>query len=381
MTLTFVTNFVHHHQLPLADEFFRILGNDYRYVATKALPDWLIKGGYDPTLDRSYIIRPYRSDEEMFKARQLIDSSDIVIQGASPLEWTIQRKKNEKVTFHFTERIYKKGVPWIKLPWHAYLNYRNFGQYKNTYLLCASAFTANDFALTRCFVGKSFKWGYFTKVDESYDVEVPNQGDSNSEITQIMWCARFIKLKHPELPVLLASRLKGRGYKFHLNMFGSGEEFEYIKALISSLSVEDCVTLRGNLPNEEILKEMRRHSVFLFTSDQNEGWGAVLNECMANGCVPVASDVIGSVPYLIKDRVNGMVFHSGNLDSLFEKTILLLDNPTRIKLMSLKASSTMRDVWSPMSASKNFLELSQYVLEGKLSQYNKTEGPASWHRI
>ena len=68
MTLTFVTNLVHHHQLPVADEFYKILGDDYHYIATEKLPDWLIKGGYDPTLDRPYIIRSYGSAESMSEA-------------------------------------------------------------------------------------------------------------------------------------------------------------------------------------------------------------------------------------------------------------------------------------------------------------------------
>ena len=151
MTLTFVTNLVHHHQLPVADEFYRLLGNNYRYIATQPLPDWLIKGGYDPTLDRPYIVRTYLSDEEMDRARKMIDESDVVIMGDAPSLWADKRNKEGKVTFYCTERIYKKGIPWLKLPWHIYVHYKKYGRYKNTYLLCASAYAASDFAKTFCF--------------------------------------------------------------------------------------------------------------------------------------------------------------------------------------------------------------------------------------
>lgn len=380
MTLTFVTNHVHHHQLPLADEFYRLLGNDYRYVATKPLPDWLIKGGYDPSLDRPYIIRSYISEGKMAEARKLIDESDVVIRGDAPMAWVVQRSKSDKVTFHFTERIYKEGVPWMKLPWHAYLNYKNFGQYKNNFLLCASAYTAYDFALTRCFIGKSFKWGYFTKVDDTFEVEAPNLGASTSEITPLMWCARFLRLKHPELPVQLAYRLKEKGYRFHIDMFGSGEELDNTKALIAKLCVGDYVTLKGNLPNDEILKEMRKHSIFLFTSDRNEGWGAVLNESMANGCAPVASNAIGSVPYLITDGKNGMIFKTCGLVSLVEKVSTLLEDNDYLLQLRREALRTMKDVWSPKVAAANFIELAQHALDGTLNQYHRQEGPASWNK-
>ena len=84
MKLTFVTNFIHHHQLPVADEFYKILREDYTYIACKPLPDWLISGGYDPSLDRPYIIRAYQGEKELEKARNLIDESDVVKEGNEP---------------------------------------------------------------------------------------------------------------------------------------------------------------------------------------------------------------------------------------------------------------------------------------------------------
>lgn len=378
MTLTFVTNFVHHHQLPLADEFYRIVGESYHYIATQQLPEWLIKGGYDPTLDRPYIIRTYLSESYMTRARQLIDQSDVVIMGDSPLDWAVKRNKEGKVTFYFTERIYKNHTPWLKLPRHAFLNYKKYGRYKNTYLLGASAFASRDFALTGCFIGRSFKWGYFTKVDSSIEIEAPALGALTSVITPLMWCARFLKWKHPELPVLMAERLKSKGYKFRLDMYGSGEEWDKTKKLIDNNKLNDCVKLCGNLPNEEILKEMRKHSVFLFTSDRFEGWGAVLNESMANGCVPVASDEIGSAPYLVKDRINGLLFKSRSLDSLENSVSFLLDNQEMIRSFSKEALYTMRNVWSPQNAAVRFVDLAQHILEGRLNMYRQEEGPASW---
>lgn len=381
MTLTFVTNLVHHHQLPVADEFYKLLGEKYRYIATQPLPDWLIKGGYDPTLDRPYIIRSYESHGNMLKARRLIDESDVVIHGAAPIEWSINRQQDNKVTFFYSER-------WLKT-----LNYRTFSPsrlrfiYKNyytfrknrSYMLCASAFTADDVRLFGCFPSKCFKWGYITKVDCEFEVEAPKQGASTSEITPLMWCARFLKLKHPELPVKLAVKLKEKGYKFVLDMYGSGEELESTKKLISELGVHDCVNLCGNHPNDEILQEMRKHKIFLFTSDRNEGWGAVLNESMANGCAPVASDAIGSVPYLIKDGHNGLIFQSCNVKSLEKSVRQLLDNPNMLYSMRKESVYTMQKIWSPKVASSNFVELAQYALENRLEEYKRMEGPASWH--
>lgn len=379
MTLTFVTNLVHHHQLPVADEFYRLLGENYRYIATKELPDWLIKGGYDSSIDRPYIIRAYESEDAMKLSRKLIDESDVIIHGAAPVEWSYKRLTENKVTFFYSERWLKKVDLRSFAPRRLLSIYRYYFRFRHrrSYMLCASAFTASDVHLFGCFPDRCFKWGYLTKVDNTFDIE---DSPMCSDNVPIMWCARFLKLKHPELPVQLASSLKEKGYKITLDMYGSGEELERIMRLIEKLEVSDCVNLCGNLPNEEILNVMRKHQIFLFTSDRNEGWGAVLNESMSNGCVPVVSNEIGSVPYLIKDGVNGVVFHSGSLKALEEAVIPLLDNSSKRYNMRKAALSTMQNVWSPRIAASNFLDLANHAINNKLNEYNRKEGPASWHK-
>lgn len=160
-----------------------------------------------------------------------------------------------------------------------------------------------------------------------------------------------------------------------LDMYGSGEELEKTKNLTKFLNVEDVVCFKGNMPNEDILKAMRGHEIFLFTSDKHEGWGAVTNESMSNGCAIVASDAIGSVPFLVEDGVNGCIFRSCDLDSLCEKVEWLLDNNEKRVEMASNAYRTMRDVWSPKNAAKNFMILAEDLLNGK--EPSIKEGPCS----
>lgn len=120
--------------------------------------------------------------------------------------------------------------------------------------------------------------------------------------------------------------------------------------------------------------------MFLFTSDRNEGWGAVLNEAMSNGCAVVASDKIGSVPFLVKDRVNGLVFKSEDLDSLTSHVRELLDAPTVCEDYARAAYRTMREEWSPRNAAERLIDLIGAIMAGRLSEYEKSDGPCSWAR-
>ena len=378
MKIAFITNLVNHHQIPLADELYRMLGDDYTYIACEPLPDWLIKGGYDPSLDRPYVIRAYKSEEEMSKACRLAYESDVVIIGSAPDSFIVNRLKDNKLTFRYTER-YFKNRPWYFPDPRVFINfYKNHFRYrnKNFYMLAASAYTANDVYHMHCYKDKVYKWGYFTRVD-NFALEASQKLDASSaeSAPHLMWCARFLRWKHPELPVLLAARLKSKGYKFALDMYGSGEELENTKRLAFNLDVGDVVSFYGNLPNDQILKKMRKSEIFLFTSDKGEGWGAVLNESMSNGCAVVASSMIGSAPFLINDGINGLLFKSENLDSLEEKVSYLLDHPKERIEMAKNAVMTMRNEWSPKIAAQRFIYLVEQLLHGSDSELK--EGPCS----
>lgn len=376
MTITFLTNFVNHHQIYVADELYKYYGDGYTYVVFKPLPDWLRKGGYQE-LDRPYVLKAYESSANKRRAEDLAYESDVVIIGSAPEHLVRKRLKEDRITFHYNERWFKHISYKLFSPrlWAHILSnhvkYRN----KRSYMLCASAFTARDVNMVFAYPHRCFKWGYFTKVD-SLDIESILAAKRGK--TRIMWCARFLKLKHPELVVKLAKKLKASGYKFEINMFGSGEESENIKSMAKAYDVTDVLSFKGNLPNDEILQQMRQHNIFIFTSDRHEGWGAVLNESMSNGCAVVASDKIGSVPYLLKNNVNGSIFKSGDIESLFSKVKSLLDNPNQAEIYAKEAYQTMQNEWSPQNAASSLITLIEHIQDGNLKEYKKLDGPCSW---
>ena len=149
-------------------------------------------------------------------------------------------------------------------------------------------------------------------------------------------------------------------------MYGSGVESVNTKHLINKMNVADCVNLCGNRPNEDIINIMRSHHIFLFTSDRNEGWGAVANEAMSNGCAVIASGAIGSVPFLINNGVNGLIFKDQDVNDLLNKTMLLINRPDLRADLVRKAYSTMHDVWSPRNAAKSFIKLAESALDNNI---------------
>lgn len=374
MYLTYYSNSLNHHQVSLASELSTLLGGDFRFVITKSMSTCDMKGGVDYR-SLPYCLEAEKSQCHEAESYRLARESEVCVFGANSQKYAVERARfGEKLlSFEMSERWLKKG--WINvfspncMKW--WLNYMRFYRKSNFYKLCMSAFAAADDERMGCYKGKHYKWGYFTAV-ESIAPRV--EFSANSPI-HMLWCGRFIDWKHPELAIHMAANLKKQGYDFVLNMIGDGKEKPFMEALSKRLGVEDVVRFLGPLPNHQVVEKMKESDVFLFTSDKNEGWGAVANEAMGQGCAVVASDAIGSVPYLIKDGVNGLRFKSGDIVSLTAKVQWLMEYREEMSMMRKEAYKTISEVWSPKTAAKNLLQLINDLKEG--NEPSIVEGPGS----
>ena len=367
MKVVFVSNFLNHHQLPICLEFVKKTNDNFCFIATKELSEERLKLGYvDINKQYPWIIRTYDSQEELDKAKRVILDADVVITGSAPEELIKPRLKAKKLTFRYSERVYKKKPKWYEMPARAVKYYFRHGRYKNLYMLCASAYTARDYAKTCTFINKCFKWGYFPEVKtyESIDNLI-----SHKEKNSIIWAARFIDWKHPELAVNLAKRLKDEDYSFSLKMIGCGELEEETKKSIEEKGLNDCVQMLGSMSPEQVREYMEKSEVHIFTSDRNEGWGAVLNEAMNSACACVSSDVIGAAPFLIKDGQNGLVYKDGDFEDFYSKVKFLLDNSKKRKEMSKNAYETMANEWNAKNAVEKFCRLAN-SFDGKKLNVN-----------
>lgn len=327
MKIAYFSNYFNHHQKPIGDIFNEMSNIEYTFVATETIPEFRVKLGYKK-ISADYVIDTTVSIDNKRKAMRLAKEADVAIFMAGGLEeYIIPRLKLNKLTFEVSERRFKRGYINMLSPnlIKHQIMYFLYGRNAPLYLLCSSAYAANEYNFLGSYVDRCFKWAYFTHVD--YNFSLPTY--RNDDFIRIMWCGRYIDWKHPEIPILVASKLKSFGYNFSIDMYGDGKLLKDIVELAKDNSVNDVVNFCGNHHNETILEAMRHHQIFLFTSDRNEGWGAVANESMSNGCALVGSDLIGSVPFLVEDNINGLIYRGTDIDSLTERIKYLFDNPDR----------------------------------------------------
>ena len=352
------------------------LGDNFHFVATEPTDDERLSMGYHDYTDVPYVVYSYKSNSEYQKALDLGINSDVVIIGSAPDEFIKERLRQNKLTFRYFERFFKEGRIRILDPRVFLSHYKQDIRYrnKNLHMLCASAYTAPDCRFIFSYPNKTYKWGYFPETDPLPYDKLKLIKNKNKKI-KILWAGRMIGWKHPEDAVNLAKRLKKDNVPFTLDIIGNGDMYNKLESIIEKENLKKEIKLLGAMPPEKVREHMQSADIFLFTSDRNEGWGAVLNESMSAGCAVVANKEIGSVPYLIKHGENGLVYNRKDKNSLYNNVRHLIeDNDLRTRIQE-NAADTINTVWNAETAADRLLTLIDTINNGTEPPF--TSGPCS----
>ena len=219
---------------------------------------------------------------------------------------------------------------------------------------------------------KTYKWGYFIEIN-NHNIDDLIELKNKNDVIKIIWVARFIKLKHPEYVVKLATSLKNQGYKFKIQMLGTGKLEEKIKKRIKKHHLENEIELVGSVPSNEVSGYMEKSDIFIGTMDKNEGWGVVVNEAMNAACAIVANKEVGSVPYLIGNNDRGFMYE--NYKDFEEKVKELIDNEELRRKFEKNAFNYITTKWTASLAAENLINLFKSIINN--TELEVKEGPAS----
>lgn len=368
MNIVFVSNYFNHHQRALCDALQELTGGNFCFVETIPMGQERRDLGYGEDSLPEYVLTAYADPQVKQQSLERIRQADAVIAGSAPEAYLKERIRAGKLIFRYAERPLKQGMQWGKYPvrllrWHL----RNPAG-KPIYLLAASAYAPGDYSRFGLFRHGAYRWGYFPAV-KPYD-RLPGKEEHS-----ILWAGRFLDWKHPEAALLAARNLKDAGIPFTLKFIGTGPMEQQLRQMTVTMGLQDRVSFLGPMKPEQVRLHMEQARIFLFTSDRQEGWGAVVNEAMNSGCALVASHAAGSVPYLLKDGENGMIYLSGNTEMLTQKLRQLLEDPQNSARLGHAAYRTIADTWNPRTAARRLLELAENLSRGTAAAW--PEGPCS----
>lgn len=351
MQVVFVSNYFNHHQMSFCDALYELLEGSFCFLQTQPMEEERVKMGWQAE-ERPYV--RYVQAEW----RPLLLTADVVIFGGCDDESYIrERLAAGKPIFRYNERLYKEGQWKAISPRGLLQKYKDHTRYRKApvYFLCAGAYVPCDLGIIHAYPEKMLRFGYFPETREY----APGEPFSRKKKGSILWAARMIDWKHPELVVKTAAYLKEHleEIPFHITMIGGGELEEEVHRLAEELGVTDKITFAGFRGPEEVRAAMEESEIYLVTSDRKEGWGAVVNEAMNSGCAVVADHMIGAAPWMIRQRENGILYRDGCEQQLQEYVAELLQDPAECRRLGEAAQQTVRTEWNARTAAQRLVRL------------------------
>jgi glycosyltransferase involved in cell wall biosynthesis len=207
----------------------------------------------------------------------------------------------------------------------------------------------------------------------------------------------MLRWKRVDILIKAVGILLNEGSNIHLTLIGHGPEEDRLRKMADAISFKKInknimpngstptsdqhfaeppsyITFHPPVPIAQVRDLLRKSDVYVLPSDGGEGWGAVLNEAMEEGCAVIATHECGSGATMIKDGENGLLFNAGDVNGLVCcLNRLYNDDVFRSKLRG-GARETVGHLWNPTIASTRLLSVCEELLcGGNVTCY--TDGP------
>jgi glycosyltransferase involved in cell wall biosynthesis len=168
-----------------------------------------------------------------------------------------------------------------------------------------------------------------------------NYGEQDEYINSIS-IGTLNPVKRVDLTIEIIKKLIENGFKIKHTHLGNGKLLEEYRQKINSYGLQNNFIFAGEVENvNEYLSDA---DVFLLTSDF-EGFPNVILEAMASG-KPVITTDAGDAGLIVKDNETGFVCKTGDLDCLYKKMSVLMNNFDLRKKMSENTRKLVEENYS-----------------------------------
>lgn len=165
------------------------------------------------------------------------------------------------------------------------------------------------------------------------------------------------------LPDILLGLLE-QGIKATLTIVGDGPDRELLQRLFREKGVADHVHFVGLVAPAEVYPLLLSAHVLLFPS-YHEGFGLVLAEAQACGCVPVASRLPGITDIIVADGETGYLVDVGDIKDTVAAIVRLAQTPGLWQQMSRAGHSRVATQFSVASMGQAYAQLIKDAVAGE----------------
>lgn len=370
LKIVFISNFISLHTRELHDELTKKYGDLYHFISV------------EKPSDRHLIYEPEQThhnevnfEQNQVEALRLLDEADVIIYGSVNRKLINKYRRKDKIIFDMRERIYK-GSKYQYLSLHAFIssliNIRRFENH-HEFALAMSGYNAYDASLYLNRPNHIYEWGY-------YPLSEVNHKITFNKTLVLTYNSRLIDWKNPFVVLETALKMKQSGLDFKLNFIGSGDLSEQVHQYVEENNLNDNIIFYENISNIEVKNILYQSDILVHSASFKEGWGAVINEGLAAGCLVIASYAAGSSISLIHDGKNGILFDPETTNDLYNKIIWATEHESQVRSIRECAANTYLEKYSPAFVAERFANmLSDIVNTGECTRYE--DGPCSKAKV
>lgn len=120
--------------------------------------------------------------------------------------------------------------------------------------------------------------------------------------------------------------------------------FEDYPRYLRSIVKNNNIRFMGAFPHQEVVNIFKEIDILVIPSLWNENSPFVIQEAFYFK-TPVIASIVGGIPELVKDNINGLLFKSGDINELRERMQYIIDNPNALERFkeNMPTIKTIRD--------------------------------------
>ena len=331
MKIAAMLNVVSPHQLPLAKELVKLVGEDNcRYVYVDRAHGDRVKLGWGDGALPTWCI-PMSGNENVVK------DADLLYSGVRNIELFERRAKSGKATFYYSERWFKPLLTVrlfglfdcsisgrVRMLFPAYRKMaQRFVKWlnadSNSRYFAVGPWAAKDMQWLGVKLDKIVPWGYYVEPSKLDGRALP--AEKPQGVVRLLWVGRLLGLKRVDdivRAVRAHNRLKRMDDslpKVTLDIYGDGVEKPKLQRMVTKYGLDDLIKFHPAVPIEEVRKLMREHDIYVLASDAYEGWGAVVSEALEEEMRVVGTYESGSCASILPES---NLYHAGDWRRLAE---------------------------------------------------------------
>jgi glycosyltransferase involved in cell wall biosynthesis len=131
------------------------------------------------------------------------------------------------------------------------------------------------------------------------------------------------------------------GTRIYLNIIGDGPDLRKLQETFKNYAITN-VNFYGSLRHYDALKVLSENDVLIMPSFF-EGMPISLLEAMAQGLVPIVSNLKGSTDLIVRNEINGYLTQAGDKKDFISAICSLAKNRPKLEKMSMSAWESVRN--------------------------------------